>query len=177
MLSRFDGPLFFSLGNLAVPTRSLLIILCFLLIVVLTFLLSLLVLVNLLYFYLQFLFLLLLLLLVLLLAIVVRFLRIVSFFPTVIILLGLFDYGLKTLIRHQDPLQIGNRLIDDHTSDILDILLVLVRTDKLFDILIDALADLLLEIWVVFDAGRDETLSLLLVSLLAFCFNTTKLIR
>ena len=82
-------------------------------------------------------------------------------------LLGLFGYSLKTLIRHQEPLLVGNRQIDDHTSDILDIFLVLIRTNKLLDIFKDALADLYPEIWVVFDAGRDEMPSLLFVLLLA----------
>ena len=82
-------------------------------------------------------------------------------------LLGLFGYSLKTLIRHQEPLLVGNRQIDDHTSDILDIFLVLIRTNKLLDIFKDALADLYPEIRVVFDAGRDEMPSLQLVLLLA----------
>ena len=86
-------------------------------------------------------------------------------------LLGLFGYGLKILIRHQEPLLFGNRQIDDHTSYLLDILLVLIRTNKLFDKNIDAIANLLLEIWVVFDAVRDEMLSRLLVLLLANCCN------
>ena len=82
-------------------------------------------------------------------------------------LLGLFGYSLKTLIRHQEPFLVGNRQIDDHTSDILDIFLVLIRTNKLLDIFKDALADLYPEIWVIFDAGRDEMPSLQLVLLLA----------
>ena len=65
-------------------------------------------------------------------------------------LLGLFNYGLKGLIRHQEPFLFGNRQIDEHTSDLLS--LVLIHTDKFLDISIDALADLLLKIWVVFDA-------------------------
>ena len=83
-------------------------------------------------------------------------------------LLGLFSYGLKILIRHQEPLLFGNRQIDNHTSDLLDILLVLIRTDKLLDIFIDAIADLVFEIWVVFNAVWDEMLSLQLVQLLAY---------
>ena len=59
-----------------------------------------------------------------------------------------------------------NRHIDDHNSDFLDILLVLTRTDKLLDIFIDALANLLLEIWVVFDAGLNELMCLQLIRLL-----------
>ena len=86
-------------------------------------------------------------------------------------LLGLFDYGLKVLIRRQEPLLFGNRLIDDHTSDLLDILLVLIRTNKLLDKNIDAIANLFPEIWVVFDAVRDEMMSRLLVLLLANCCN------
>ena len=83
----------------------------------------------------------------------------------VVMLLGLFDYGLKVLIRRQEPLLFGNRQIDDHTSDLLS--LDLIQTDKLLDIFIDAIADLLLELLVVFVAGRDEMLSLQLVLLLA----------
>ena len=55
-----------------------------------------------------------------------------------------------------------NRHIEDHTSDLRG----LIRTDKLLDIFIDALADLIPEIWIVFDAGWDEILSLQLILLL-----------
>ena len=92
-------------------------------------------------------------------------------------LLGLFGYGLKILIRHQEPLLFGNRQIDNHTSDLLDILLVLIRTDKLLDIFIDAIADLVFEIWVVFNAVWDEMLSLQLVQLPAFCCNISIVIQ
>ena len=59
-------------------------------------------------------------------------------------LLGLFDYGLKGLIRHQEPFLFRNRQINEQTSDLLS--LVLILTDKLLDIFIDALADLYLQI-------------------------------
>ena len=77
-------------------------------------------------------------------------------------LLRLLDLGLERLVREEELLLLRDGQVDEHTSDLRGLL----GADELENEVVDALADLLLEVGVVLDASRDEALGLLLVPLL-----------